>query len=73
MEALLKDGTFTPRAITRNPESDVSLKLKGMGAEVIKGDSGDKASLVAALRGSEAVFAVCGLPPVSYTFERPPR
>ncbi|KAJ7123630.1 hypothetical protein C8R44DRAFT_620558 [Mycena epipterygia] len=58
VEALLKDGTFTPRAITRNPESEASLKLKERGIEVVKGDSGDKASLVGALRGSEAVFAV---------------
>ncbi|KAJ7704997.1 hypothetical protein B0H17DRAFT_1326445 [Mycena rosella] len=58
VEALLKDGTFTPRAISRNPESDASLKLKARGVEVVKGDSGDKPSLVDALRGSEAVFAV---------------
>ncbi|KAJ6585542.1 hypothetical protein B0H19DRAFT_1250346 [Mycena capillaripes] len=55
---LLKDGTFTPRAITRNPESEASLKLKERGVEVVKGDTGDKTSLVNALRGSEAVFAV---------------
>ncbi|KAJ7454373.1 hypothetical protein FB451DRAFT_1144400 [Mycena latifolia] len=58
VEALLKDGTFTPRAISRNPESEASLKLKARGVDVVKGDSGDKASLVSALRGSEAVFAV---------------
>ncbi|KAJ7751739.1 hypothetical protein DFH07DRAFT_825976 [Mycena maculata] len=58
VEALLKDGTFTPRAITRNPESEAALKLKERGVEVVKGDSGDKASLVTALQGSEAVFAV---------------
>ncbi|KAJ7110578.1 hypothetical protein C8R44DRAFT_633913 [Mycena epipterygia] len=62
VEALLKDGTFTPRAITRNPESDASLKLKERGVQVFMGDSGDKASLVSALRGSEAVFAVCVIP-----------
>ncbi|KAF7345252.1 NmrA domain-containing protein [Mycena sanguinolenta] len=58
VEQLLTDGTFTPRAITRNPESEASLKLKARGVEVTKGDTGDKASLVAALRGSEAVFAL---------------
>ncbi|KAJ7490659.1 hypothetical protein FB451DRAFT_1220682 [Mycena latifolia] len=58
LEALLKDGTFTPRAITRNPDSEKSLKLRARGVEVVKGDSGNKASLVEALRGSEAVFAV---------------
>lgn len=58
IDRLLKDGTFTPRAITRNPGSEASLKLQERGVEVIKADSGDKASLVSALRGSEAVFAV---------------
>jgi hypothetical protein len=58
VNALLKDGTFTPRAITRNPESETALKLKARGVEVVKGDCLDKASLVTALRGSEAVFGV---------------
>jgi len=55
---LLKDGTFVPRAISRDPDSEASNKLKARGVEVVKGDSVDKASLVNALRGSEAVFAV---------------
>ncbi|KAJ7704999.1 hypothetical protein B0H17DRAFT_698320 [Mycena rosella] len=58
LRALLKDGTFTPRAIARNPESEAALRLKARGIEVFEGDSLDKASLVSALRGSEAVFAV---------------
>ncbi|KAJ7621861.1 hypothetical protein DFH06DRAFT_1105227 [Mycena polygramma] len=58
VRALLKDGTFTPRAITRNPESDAALKLKTQGVEVVKGDPLDKSSLAGALRGSEAVFGV---------------
>ncbi|KAJ7089505.1 hypothetical protein C8R43DRAFT_939118 [Mycena crocata] len=58
VHALLKDGTFIPRAILRNPESDAALKLKGLGVEVAKGDLLDKASLVNALHGSEAVFGV---------------
>ncbi|KAJ7621865.1 hypothetical protein DFH06DRAFT_1059885 [Mycena polygramma] len=58
IRGLLKDGTFTPRAITRNPESEAALKLKAQGVEVVKGDSLNKASLADALRGSEAVFAV---------------
>ncbi|KAJ7659267.1 hypothetical protein DFH06DRAFT_989949 [Mycena polygramma] len=58
VNALLKDGTFVPRAISRDPESDASKKLKARGVEVVKGDSIDKASLVNALRGSEAVFAL---------------
>ncbi|KAJ6545594.1 hypothetical protein B0H19DRAFT_1168036 [Mycena capillaripes] len=56
--ALLKEGTFIPRAITRNPESAAALKLKAEGIEVVKADPLDKASLVGAIRGSEAVFAI---------------
>ncbi|KAJ7181166.1 hypothetical protein C8R46DRAFT_1071587 [Mycena filopes] len=58
VEALLKDGTFTPRAITRDTESEASQKLKARGVEVVKADTANKESLVSALRGSEAVFAV---------------
>ncbi|KAJ7817049.1 hypothetical protein B0H14DRAFT_2374213 [Mycena olivaceomarginata] len=54
---LLKDGTFIPRAITRSPESAAALKLMAEGIEVVKADPLDKASLVGAMRGSEAVFA----------------
>ncbi|KAJ7314469.1 hypothetical protein DFH08DRAFT_716696 [Mycena albidolilacea] len=52
---LLKDGTFIPRAITRSPESATALKLMAEGIEVVKADPRDKASLVGAMRGSEAV------------------
>ncbi|KAJ7879298.1 hypothetical protein B0H14DRAFT_2709906 [Mycena olivaceomarginata] len=55
---LLKDGTFIPRAITRSPESAAALKLMAEGIEVVKADPLDKASLVGAMRGSEAVFAI---------------
>ncbi|KAJ7160250.1 hypothetical protein C8R46DRAFT_1038537 [Mycena filopes] len=58
VRALLKDATFTPRAISRNPDSEAALKLKAQGIQVVKGDSLDKSSLVNALRGSEAVFSV---------------
>ncbi|KAJ6544277.1 hypothetical protein B0H19DRAFT_1309568 [Mycena capillaripes] len=59
VDALLKDGTFIPRAISRDPDSEACKKLKARGVEVVKGDALDKASLVGALRGSEAVFGVC--------------
>ncbi|KAJ7032437.1 hypothetical protein C8F04DRAFT_959098 [Mycena alexandri] len=58
---LLEDGNFTPRAITRDTHSEAALTLKERGVEVVQGDSGDKASLVSALRESEAVFAVIWL------------
>ncbi|KAJ7635531.1 hypothetical protein DFH06DRAFT_1436075, partial [Mycena polygramma] len=58
IRALLKDGTFTPRAVSRDPQSEAARKLKEQGVEVVKGDALDKASLVPALDGSEAVFVV---------------
>ncbi|KAJ7750103.1 hypothetical protein DFH07DRAFT_550670 [Mycena maculata] len=58
IKALLKDGTFVPRAITRNSDTEAAQKLKQSGVEVVKGDSLDKASLVSAIRGSEAVFGI---------------
>ncbi|KAF7333512.1 NmrA domain-containing protein [Mycena venus] len=58
VDALLKDGTFVPRGISRDPESEASKQLRACGVEVVKGDPLDKAGLVSALRGSEAVFAV---------------
>jgi len=58
LDAISADGTFTPRAVTRNPDSDKSKALKARGVEVVKGDLADKASVVKALQGSEAVFGV---------------
>ncbi|KAJ7046142.1 hypothetical protein C8F04DRAFT_1173103 [Mycena alexandri] len=43
---IIRDGTFTSRAITRDPQSAASLELEARGIEVVKGESGDKASLV---------------------------
>ncbi|KAJ7712362.1 hypothetical protein B0H16DRAFT_1625165 [Mycena metata] len=58
VRALLKDATFAPRAICLDPDSDAAQKLKAQGVEVVKGDFFNKASLVNALRGSEAVFSL---------------
>nr|GAT44905.1 predicted protein [Mycena chlorophos] len=55
---LLQEGTFTPRAISRNHESDASKALKAKGIEVVQADASDKASLVAAFAGCEVVFAM---------------
>ncbi|KAF7365970.1 NmrA domain-containing protein [Mycena venus] len=54
---LFRDGTFIPRAITRNPESAAALNLMAEGIEVVKADPLDKASLLGAMRGSEALTA----------------
>jgi len=58
LNAVLADGTFTARAVTRDPSSAKALKLKERGVEVVQGDLWDKDSLVKAMSGSEAVFGV---------------
>lgn len=58
IQALLNDGTFTPRVISRNPESNKAKALVALGVEVVKADLGDTKSLEIALRGAEGVFAV---------------
>jgi uncharacterized protein YbjT (DUF2867 family) len=46
------------RAVTRDVNKEAAKKLANQGAEVITADTNDKASLVKALQGSYAVFAV---------------
>ncbi|KAJ7293782.1 hypothetical protein C8J57DRAFT_1269982 [Mycena rebaudengoi] len=58
LDAVLADGTFTPRAITRNPDSDASKALKIKGIEVVKASLSMKESLKAALEGSDVVFGI---------------
>lgn len=58
VKALLADGTFTPRAVTRNPSSEKALKLKQLGVEVVQGDLWDVPSLKNAMSGAEGVFGV---------------
>ncbi|KAJ7148356.1 NAD(P)-binding protein [Mycena filopes] len=56
LEAVLADGKYTPRAVSRSLESPKSKALIAKGVEVVVADLFDKASLVTAIRGSEAVF-----------------
>jgi uncharacterized protein YbjT (DUF2867 family) len=49
---------FAVRAMTRKPESGAAQALAAAGAEVVKGDLDDAASLEAALRDAWGVFAV---------------
>jgi uncharacterized protein YbjT (DUF2867 family) len=57
--ALLADPErFAVRAITRDPESEAALELAAAGAEVVKADIDDEASLVAALEGAYGAFFV---------------
>ena len=54
---LLRDG-WRVRAVTRKPESARAKALADAGAEVVKGDMGDRASMEGALRGAHGVYSV---------------
>ncbi|KAJ7101248.1 NAD(P)-binding protein [Mycena belliarum] len=58
LRSVLEDGTFTPRAVTRNPNSDSGKALAAQGVEVVKGDLFDRDSIKTAIKGSDAVFGV---------------
>jgi nucleoside-diphosphate-sugar epimerase len=58
VNALLAEGTFIPRAISRDDNSEASQKLKSRGVQIVKADPTDTESLQEAIRGSEAVFLV---------------
>jgi uncharacterized protein YbjT (DUF2867 family) len=55
---LLSRGKFAVRALTRNADSPAAQALRDLGAEVVKGDFDDRASLRAALEGVYGVFGV---------------
>ena len=52
------DHSFTPRAITRKPDSENAKALRNIGAEVVAGDTDDPASLERAFKGAWGVFAL---------------
>jgi uncharacterized protein YbjT (DUF2867 family) len=54
---LLKDG-WTVRALTRDPDKPAARALAALGAEVVRADSDDAASLRAAFTGAYGVFSV---------------
>ncbi|KAJ7092977.1 hypothetical protein B0H15DRAFT_929769 [Mycena belliarum] len=58
LRAVLADGKYTPRAVSRSLESDESKALIAKGVEVVKANLFDVDSLKAAIRRSEAVFGV---------------
>ena len=58
INALLKDGIYSIRAITRNPESNAAKALASKGVSVVTADLNDVESLTAAFSGSQAIFAV---------------
>jgi uncharacterized protein YbjT (DUF2867 family) len=55
--ALLKKG-HTVHGLTRNPGSEKARDLAGLGAEIVKGDFDDSASLRKAMSGVDALFAM---------------
>lgn len=55
--ALLKAG-WPVRALVRDPSSEKAQELSKAGAEVVKGDLADEASLDAAMKGVHGVFSV---------------
>lgn len=57
MRHLLKDG-WTVRAMTRNPQGEAARALASAGAQVVRGDFDDAASLRQALDGAYGVFSV---------------
>ncbi|WP_422749417.1 NmrA/HSCARG family protein [Mycobacterium sp. WMMD1722] len=58
VRALLEDGTFAVRALTRDPSSAKAQALTGAGAEVVAADLEDEASLASAFAGVHGAFVV---------------
>src|SRR5919202_4904209 len=54
---LLREG-WRVRALTRDPTSKKARALRALGAEVVRGDMADLASLLPAFRGGYGVFSV---------------
>ena len=54
----LRDDGFAVRALTRDPEGDKARALSAQGAQVVRGDLSDRASLDAALEGVHGVFSM---------------
>ncbi|MEU9035754.1 NmrA/HSCARG family protein [Streptomyces sp. NPDC048352] len=53
-----RDGDFAVRAVTRHPDSERARELVRLGAEVVRGDLDDEASLAAAFEGAYGAFLV---------------
>ncbi len=55
---LLRDGELRVRALTRDPAKPTARALGEQGAEVVKGDLDDRATVEAAIDGASGVFSV---------------
>jgi len=58
VDALVADGSFAIRAVTRNPESESGKALAAKGAEVVKADLSEPATLAPVMEGAYGVFGV---------------
>jgi len=58
IDAILQDGTFHARAVTRNPDSESAKALEQKGVEVVKADLGEPSTIAKALQGAYGVFGV---------------
>jgi uncharacterized protein YbjT (DUF2867 family) len=56
--AILADGEFAVRALTRNPDSATAKELAAAGAEVVAADLDDEASVRAAFDGAYGAYVV---------------
>ncbi|XP_078519194.1 nmrA-like family domain-containing protein 1 isoform X1 [Lissotriton helveticus] len=56
--ALISDGTFAVRAVTRDPNKSASQELKTLGADLFKGDLDHIETLKPALTGAYGAFVV---------------
>ncbi|XP_007934160.1 nmrA-like family domain-containing protein 1 [Orycteropus afer afer] len=57
-KAILESKNFAVRAVTRDVTQPKAVVLRDLGAEVIKGDLNDEASVEAALKGAYGAFVV---------------
>lgn len=58
VQALLKQGEYKVRGLTRNVSSDKAKALIAQGVEAVSADLNDEASLTKAFQGATAIFAV---------------
>ncbi|KAK3301810.1 uncharacterized protein B0T15DRAFT_324014 [Chaetomium strumarium] len=54
----LQDGRYAVRGLTRDPSSPAARELAALGAEMVRADLDDVASLEAAFRGANLIFSV---------------
>jgi len=58
IKALVRNPSYTIRAITRDPKSSSAVALADQGCEVVPADLNDEASLVRAFSGASIIFGV---------------